>query len=452
MHGHKVAFEAYGHEAMCPYWGNSHKRRSLMLNTLKRFPTLTSLKNIFLPKGYPQSVTPDYLEYQIWDTIQALASSVTGALAAQALLVGVGVGNVEATILSASLSWMLKDGSGMIGKIVFVGWQGSYLDCDCKRWRFLADILNDMALLMELASPSFPAYFTLIVCAANILKSVVSVAGGATRAAVTYHQARDNNVADVAAKDGSQETLSNLLALLFNLSLVYFVTEKWGLIWFGFFVLTAVHLYANYRAVRCLQLTTFNRNRFSIAVNAWLTRRIRFEKPAAPATFPSVAWVNSEESVLGSASAVRLFLGCALHDIPEEGQMNLSDLIQVFLNEKYLLYCPDWFRIFNEQALHHIPIYIALVKDCEPSDQLLAVLHAELLAFLNHLPTNFALSEEFETIRTAKTVVEFSRASLEVSQKLLSELTQGNSALIAPQWNLNALHFCADEWRCMWAN
>ncbi|KAF8569070.1 hypothetical protein P879_08646 [Paragonimus westermani] len=204
MHGHKVAFEAYGHEAMCPYWGNSHKRRSRMLNMLRRFPSLTSLKSIFLPKGYPQSVSPDYAEYQIWDTIQALASSVTGALAAQALLVGVGVGNVEATILSASLSWMLKDGSGMIGKIVFVGWQGSYLDCDCKRWRFLADILNDMALLMELASPSFPAYFTLIVCAANILKSVVSVAGGATRAAVTYHQARDNNVADVAAKDGSQ--------------------------------------------------------------------------------------------------------------------------------------------------------------------------------------------------------------------------------------------------------
>jgi len=33
---------------------------------------------------------------------------------------------------------------------------------------------------------------------------VVGVAGGATRAALTQHQARRNNMADVSAKDGSQ--------------------------------------------------------------------------------------------------------------------------------------------------------------------------------------------------------------------------------------------------------
>lgn len=33
---------------------------------------------------------------------------------------------------------------------------------------------------------------------------IVSVAGGATRAALTMHQARRNNMADVSAKDGSQ--------------------------------------------------------------------------------------------------------------------------------------------------------------------------------------------------------------------------------------------------------
>lgn len=32
----------------------------------------------------------------------------------------------------------------------------------------------------------------------------MGVAGGATRAAITQHQARRNNMADVAAKDGSQ--------------------------------------------------------------------------------------------------------------------------------------------------------------------------------------------------------------------------------------------------------
>ena len=32
----------------------------------------------------------------------------------------------------------------------------------------------------------------------------MGVAGGATRAALTQHQARCNNMADVSAKDGSQ--------------------------------------------------------------------------------------------------------------------------------------------------------------------------------------------------------------------------------------------------------
>ena len=37
-----------------------------------------------------------------------------------------------------------------------------------------------------------------------VYQSIVGVAGGATRAAMTQHQARRDNMADVAAKDGSQ--------------------------------------------------------------------------------------------------------------------------------------------------------------------------------------------------------------------------------------------------------
>jgi hypothetical protein len=72
---------------------------------------------------------------------------------------------------------------------------------------------------------------TSILCVAGVAKSIVGVAGGATRAALTQHQvstqfltinygltdiqvfvpqARQGNLADVSAKDGSQETLGNL--------------------------------------------------------------------------------------------------------------------------------------------------------------------------------------------------------------------------------------------------
>ena len=49
----------------------------------------TFARNAFLPEGFPDSVSEDYLNYQIWDTVQAFASSISGSLATQAVLEGV---------------------------------------------------------------------------------------------------------------------------------------------------------------------------------------------------------------------------------------------------------------------------------------------------------------------------------------------------------------------------
>jgi hypothetical protein len=54
----------------------------------------------------------------------------------------------------------------------------------------------------------------------------VGVAGGATRAALTQHQALKDNMADVSAKDGSQETMVNFTALLVSLVLTPAVADK----------------------------------------------------------------------------------------------------------------------------------------------------------------------------------------------------------------------------------
>lgn len=44
---------------------------------------------MFLPEGYPDSVSPDYTAYQFWDTIQGFCSSISGQLSTQAVLAGV---------------------------------------------------------------------------------------------------------------------------------------------------------------------------------------------------------------------------------------------------------------------------------------------------------------------------------------------------------------------------
>lgn len=42
------------------------------------FPLYRIFKNLFLPQGYPDSVSEDYINYQLWDTIQAFCSTING--------------------------------------------------------------------------------------------------------------------------------------------------------------------------------------------------------------------------------------------------------------------------------------------------------------------------------------------------------------------------------------
>ena len=78
-------------------------RQFLYFFTHRKFSLVRLFTEIFLPQGYPASVTQDYLTYQVWDTIQALCSSVTGVLSTRAILRGVGVGNEAATVSGAVL-------------------------------------------------------------------------------------------------------------------------------------------------------------------------------------------------------------------------------------------------------------------------------------------------------------------------------------------------------------
>lgn len=85
---------------------------------------LNFFRELILPNGYPESVSDDYLEYQIWDTMQAFCSTIIGAFKTRAVLKGVGVGDSTANAVSAAITWILRDGIGMFGRIIFAWWKG----------------------------------------------------------------------------------------------------------------------------------------------------------------------------------------------------------------------------------------------------------------------------------------------------------------------------------------
>ena len=102
------------------------------------------LFSIFLPEGFPYSVSKDYLTYQvwllllaeyrtklkfsdmfffcflqIWDTVQAFCSTVTGIFARQAILKSMGVGNANAALGAALWQTVLRQNIGKIVRITF---------------------------------------------------------------------------------------------------------------------------------------------------------------------------------------------------------------------------------------------------------------------------------------------------------------------------------------------
>ncbi|KAK2512277.1 hypothetical protein Q9966_016433 [Columba livia] len=223
-------------------------------------------QRVLLPQGFPESVSSDYLGYQLWDALQALCSSLAGAVAARSVLQAVGVGDTNASVTGAALGWLLRDGVGMVTRISFTWWQGSRLDCEAKQWRLAADVMNDVALVLEMLAPHWPPAGPAFLTLATAAKCVVGVAGGATRASLVVHQAQRDNVADVAAKDGSQETLVNGVGLILALLLLPLLDGRpWVTPW-AVSLLLATHLLANVRAVRSLRLRSLNRPRLRLAL------------------------------------------------------------------------------------------------------------------------------------------------------------------------------------------
>lgn len=199
-----------------------------------------------------------------------------------------GVGDDKASVLSATFVWLIKDGVGMLGRILFAWFHGTGLDSNLKMWRFYADILNDLATSFDLIAPFFKDFLLPISCVSNLFRSIVGVAGGSTRAALTQHQAIAQNMGDVSAKDGSQETLVNLLALIVNIYLLHTIKRDRILVWSLYFLLTILHLYANYRAIRTLQLRTWNWNRFVLLCENYFRFR----------TIETIEFINRREPIL----------------------------------------------------------------------------------------------------------------------------------------------------------
>lgn len=108
-----------------PTYANTIVRNRLLLRYHKdpnnsELSTLLSnsifVTQVYLPDGFPESVTNDYLQFTQWRVLQNIASSVMAVISTEALLFGLGLGKTGSAVAAAT-AWVLKDGLGYLGKV-----------------------------------------------------------------------------------------------------------------------------------------------------------------------------------------------------------------------------------------------------------------------------------------------------------------------------------------------
>jgi hypothetical protein len=227
--------------------------------------TLRGVAGYFLPHGYPATVSPSYLSYAGLTSLALLFSSINGVLSTQSLLyaVGLGAGSIP---LAGALNWVIKDGLGQMGGVLYAALVHNRFDADPKRWRFLSAVAQDASTLLEILTPSVPALFLPLAAVANVGKNISWMSASATRAGIHQALALKGNLADVTGKAASQTMAASTAGTMLGVLLSPVVGTQPLALLAAFAALSAAHLSLMYLALRSVVLPTVNEQRLETAV------------------------------------------------------------------------------------------------------------------------------------------------------------------------------------------
>jgi Vitamin B6 photo-protection and homoeostasis len=285
-------------------------------------------------------------------------------------------------------------------KAILFAWRiGTALEPEAKRYRLLADILNDGAMILDCLSPTLPKSVRIFsLCLSGSLRALCGVAAGGAKAALSVHFARAKNVGDLNAKDSSQETVIGLLGMLvgrfplshsiskFKLQAGSFVVSRvttqiatWSLL----LILLAIHLSTNYLAVSAVAMTSLNRQRANLVYSQFRAKGV-VQTPAQVAKLERIFTAGSSLHGIGRVPLGACEIGVRVDRLFQVSSANglvtpsTRRIMKAFSGEKYIL-------CFSTRS-GHVSTYqgysIFLVKGSTPSDHLKAWIHAMELAHL----------------------------------------------------------------------
>jgi Vitamin B6 photo-protection and homoeostasis len=336
----------------------------------------------FLPSNYPHSVAPGYLHFCRGNFVASVAGSAAMVLSTQTLLLAVGVvgstaaaatsgGAATSGVLAGALNWVLKDGVGQLGGVLYASRQSRAFDAHPKQMRMVAAMALDAASFVEILSPALPPTMVLpAACAANVLKNIGYLAASASRAALHQSLAK-GSLGDVVAKAGSQSMAAGLIGTTLGIGISMTVLHNpHDFVW-AWCVLSGIHQAGNFWSLQSIVVNHFNRPRLELVLAEYLQtghvlspeqvgRKERIYDSILPKFLEPAS--NGAWLVVGS----RVDRACPL-------AADLPRYLDASRGESYLLTV-----VTNETASHPV-LHLILFESATGEDSIRGILHAHLL-------------------------------------------------------------------------
>ncbi|CAI5459858.1 unnamed protein product [Closterium sp. Yama58-4] len=359
------------------------------------------------------------------------------SLVDRAMLYAVGLGK-GAIPAAAAVNWVLKDGLGYAAKVTLSQF-GRHFDVSPKRSRLLSDLVENLSASLELLTATFPQYFVQLAAAAGAGFSASSLVQSATRNRFYAGLAGRRNFAEVLARAEAQGMVSKTLGMALGIAIAPHVGTRGPLLWATHALLSATHLFCNYRSYKAVQLRTLNPFRADIVLAEFVTN----------GRVPGVIEVNSQEPILpplksifspkatpppapGTGSENWIEFGVPLAAVAHT-EREAETMAAIFRGEKYLLGRDE--RTGQMQ--------VVLKEGALPRDFLRAALQAAYLRTLSPhalCPTIHSLAPQARTHVQARAAEFASFGKLEVLHSSYDRMAAGFDGLCEV--------LRASGWRC----
>ncbi|CAH8279081.1 unnamed protein product [Arabidopsis lyrata] len=255
------------------------------------------LRSYVVPEGFPGSVNESYVPYMTWRALKHFFGGAMGVFTTQTLLNSVGASRNSSASAAVAINWILKDGAGRVGKMLFAR-QGKKFDYDLKQLRFAGDLLMELGAGVELATAAVPHLFLPLACAANVVKNVAAVTSTSTRTPIYKAFAKGENIGDVTAKGECVGNIADLMGTGFSI----LISKRNPSLVTTFGLLSCGYLMSSYQEVRSVVLHTLNRARFTVAVESFLkTGRVpSLQEGNIQEKIFTFPWVDDRPVMLGA--------------------------------------------------------------------------------------------------------------------------------------------------------